>query len=148
MPRMYRSMKSQNNLVRPVVGDTCTKLGVRTPTDLASHNGNASPGEGGMSVVSSIAGFRFRVAKKKCNPEMLPRRLHENGKIPGADNSLHVFRIGEGPFRAGLAQSASRLEPDGDEHGTLQPAWVMPYTEYRQAIVATHEQWTTGEEDE
>ena len=55
-----------------------------------------------MSVVSSIAGFRIRLGKKKCDPEMLPRRLHETGKIPGArgPNSLHVFRIGEGVFES------------------------------------------------
>ena len=52
-----------------------------------------------MSVVSSIAGFRHRAAKCLFSPEMLPKRLHDNGKIPGASgpNSLHVFCIGQAP---------------------------------------------------
>ena len=103
-----------------------------------------------MSVVSSIAGFRHRLAKKKFDPEMLPRRLDENGKIPGArgPNSLHVFRIGAGAFEPAPLNDDLRLEPDQDEHGTVQPTRVMPYNEYRGAVVATCEQWASGEEDE
>ncbi len=150
MPQMYRSMKAQVNLLRPSIGDSCTKLGVRDPKDLKSRDGRAHPGEGGMSVVSSIAGFRHRVAKCLFSPEMLPKRLHDNGKIPGASgpNSLHVFCIGQGAFESAMLTEDLRLEPDEDEHGTVQPARIMPYDDYRRAIVDTCEQWRSGEEDQ
>jgi hypothetical protein len=149
MTRAYRSMKSESNAVRPVLGDSSSKLGIR-PVDLQERDGNAHPGEGGMSVVSSIAGFRRRIVKKKFSPEMLPVRMSDSGKIPGASgrNSLHVFRIGDGDFEAGSLNEVLLLQPDNDDHGTVQPAHVMPYNDYRQAIIDTRDQWVSGEEDE
>jgi hypothetical protein len=142
-------MKSEAGAVRPVVGDSSSKLGIR-PVDIEQRQGNAHPGEGGMSVVSSIAGFRRRIAKKKFSPEMLPVRMNDSGKIPGASgrNSLHVFRIGEGAFEAGSLNELLFLQPDEDDHGTVQPAHAMPYNDYRRAIIDTRDQWVSGEEDE
>lgn len=54
MPRMYRVMKQSDTDGKPEIGDTATKLGIRE-TDLPPRDGNAHPGEGGMSVVSSPA---------------------------------------------------------------------------------------------
>ncbi len=76
--------------------------------------------------------------------------MNDSGRIPGAlgPNSLHIFRIGEGPFESSPMTPLLRLEPDQDEHGTVQPSHVMPYNSYRQAIVDTCEQWVSGEGDE
>ncbi len=55
MPRAYRVMKAEGEPLRPVIGDAATKLGVRA-RDLAPDNeGNAQPGQGGMSVISSVS---------------------------------------------------------------------------------------------
>ncbi len=144
MPRMYRVMKKSRQEMTPEVGNTAVKLGVRDGSDggrvdLAKDNGNAPPGRGGMSVVSCIAGLRRRMKKGLCRPDMVPKRLHDAGKIPGAmgPNSLHLFRHGEGPFANGPVTAQLSLVIDGDDHGTIQPAALMPYDEYRQAIVGT-----------
>jgi hypothetical protein len=148
MPRMYRVMKRGEAEVRPEVGDTSTKLGVREG-DLPPQGGNAHPGNGGMSVVSCIAGFRRRMMEGLCNPTMIPKRLHDAGKIPGAigHNSLHLFRHGGGPFVRSAVTDRLTLVPDGDDHATVQPSRVMAYTEYRQALVTTRNDWVSGEGD-
>ena len=98
---MYRVMKRAESDAKPEVGDTATKLGVREK-DLIPRDGNAHPGEGGMSVVSCIAGFRRRMSRGLCNPMMVPQRLHDKGRVPGAIGKqyLHLFRHGDGPFDA------------------------------------------------
>ena len=68
MPRAYRIMKSEGTTLRPVVGDSATKLGVRPKDLLPDAEGNALPGKGGMSVLPSIAGLRRRLAEKRFNP--------------------------------------------------------------------------------
>ena len=57
---------------------------------------------GGVSVVSSIAGLRRRVAKNLFSPNMVPQRLSDLGKVPGAigPRNLHLFRIGEGALNS------------------------------------------------
>jgi len=148
MPRMYRVMKRAEPEVKPEVGDTATKLGVRE-RDLPPRDGNAHPGEGGMSVVSCIAGFRRRMMRKLCSPKMVPKRLHDTGKIPGAigSQSLHLFRHGEGSFEHSSVTEQLTLVPDGDDHATVQPSAVMVYADYRQALVNTRNDWVSGEDD-
>ncbi len=149
MPTSYRSMQTDGHEVRPLLGDTATRLGVRD-RDLRPDGGNAHPGRGGMSVVSSVAGLRRRVQNGLFPPSMVPVRLNDNGKVPFAsgNNLLHVFRIGQGPFAAGPITEELILQPDHDDHGTVQPIVIMPYQEYKQAIVRTRDLWTCGEEDD
>jgi hypothetical protein len=40
------------------------------------------------------------------------------------------------------------LVPDRDDHGTVQPAAVLPYQEFKQAIYDTRDQWVSGEEED
>lgn len=103
-----------------------------------------------MSVVSSIAGLRRRVARQIFSPGMVPQRLNDLGLVPGAmgSNSLHLFRIGEGNFELGPLTDQLTLVPDLDDHGTVQPAASMPYEEYKQAIYDTQNQWVSGEGDD
>jgi hypothetical protein len=150
MPRAYRTMKAEGNPPRPVVGDSATKLGVRGQDLAPDEAGNARPGKGGMSVVSSIAGLRRRVARNLFSPAMVPQRLSDLGKVPGAigPQTLHLFRIGEGGFERGELTERLMLVPDHDDHGTVQPAATMPYGEYKQAITETRDQWVSGEGDD
>ena len=148
-------MKSEGNPPRPVLGDSAAKLGVRDgqgggTADLAPDaGGKAVPGRGGMSVVSSLAGLAFRVARGMFPPDLVPVRLNDSGQVPGASgrNTLHVFRIGGGEFENALLNDELRLAPDRDHHGTVQPAVVMAYGEYRQAIHRTRDDWESGEAD-
>lgn len=150
MPRAYRPMKAEGDPPRPVLGESATKLGVREKDLSPDDDGNAQPDKGGVSVVSSIAGLRRRIAKGRFSPSMVPQRLHDLGKIPGAmgNNSLHLFRIGDGPFESGPLTEKLRLEPDVEDHGTIQPAHIMPYDEYKQAIVDTKDLWQSRESND
>jgi len=132
----------------PHVADTATGLGVRErdlPPDDAGH---AHPGQGGMSVVSCIDGLRRRVAKRKFPPTLVPERLHN--RVPGAagSNDLRVFRIGEGRFERGVLTESVTLEPDVDDHGTMQPCVSMHITAFKAAIISTRPMWCDGECDE
>lgn len=150
MPRAYRPMKAEGEPPRPVIGDTATKLGVRE-RDLAPDNeGNARPRHGGMSVVSSVAGLRRRVARHVFSPSMVPQRLNDSGLVPGAigPNNLHLFRIGNGSFELAFLTDRLMLVPDRDDHGTVQPAAVMPYQAFKQAIYDTRDQWGSGEAED
>ncbi|HVA50170.1 MAG TPA: hypothetical protein VNH11_27645 [Pirellulales bacterium] len=143
-------MQADRAKLRPVIGDSATKLGVRARDLKPDADGNARPDAGGVSVVSSIAGIRRRLAKRLFSPSMLPQRLSDLGKVPGANgpNSLHLFRLGEGDFISGTITEQIALKPDRDDHGTLQPAFVMPYESYRQAIIDTRDLWCSGEGDD
>jgi hypothetical protein len=143
-------MKAENVPLRPVIGDTATKLGVREKDLAPDEDGNVRPGQGGMSVVSSIAGLRRRVARNIFSPSMVPQRLSDLGKVPGAlgPNTLHLFRIGEGRFEHGPVADQLVLAPDRDDHGTIQPASTMRYQDFKQAIMETRDQWVSGENDD
>jgi len=151
MPKAYRSMKSERDPPKPIVGDSATTLGAR-PRDLVlDATGNAVPGQGGVSVFSSISGIARRF-QLHFPPDMVPERLHHAGKVIGASerNALRVFRLGEGKYEAGLIATDLNLVPDGDEspdHGTIQPDRVMPLDNYKRAIVDTRSLWVDGEND-
>ncbi|HQX53895.1 MAG TPA: hypothetical protein PLY87_16520 [Planctomycetaceae bacterium] len=152
MPKAYRSMKADGDPPIPIIGDAATKLGVRPRDLLPDPDGNAIPGDGGVSVFSSIAGIARRL-KLGFPPEMVPERLHDAGKVIGAigPNSLRVFRLGVGKYEAGPIASDLYLVPDGDDnrdHGTIQPDRVMPFIDYKQAIANTQSLWLDGENDE
>jgi hypothetical protein len=143
-------MKAEGDPPRPVLGQSATTLGVRIRDLAPDEQDNAQPGQGGMSVVSSIAGLRRRVNRRIFSPKMVPQRLNDLGKVPGAigSNTLHLFRIGEGVFERGLITDQLMLVPDYDDHGTIQPATAMPYQKYKQAIADTRDQWVNGEDDD
>ncbi len=150
MPRAYRPMRAEGEPLRPVIGDSATRLGVRE-RDLAPDNeGNARPRQGGMSVVSSVGGLRRRIARQIFSPGMVPQRLSDSGLVPGAigPNSLHLFRIGNGSFELAVLTDRLMLVPDRDDHGTVQPEAVIPYQEFKQAIYDTRDQWVSGEADD
>lgn len=147
-------MTSGGDPLRPMLGDAATKLGIRDgqngrPDLKPDAAGNAVPAQGGMSVVSSIAGLAARVAAGRFPPSLVPQRLNDSGQVPGAigRNTLHVFRIGEGIFENGPLNDELQLVPDQHHHGTVQPAKVVAYAEFRQALTDTRDAWQSGEAD-
>ena len=84
------------------------------------------------------------------SPNMVPQRLNDLGKVPGAmgPNTLHLFRIGDGDFSSGALTDLLTLEPDHEDHGTIQPARTMHYEAYRQAVYDTRDLWVSGEDDD
>jgi len=147
MPTAFRPMKQDHDEL-PRVADTAAGLGVREHDLTPDEAGHAHPGQGGMSVVSCIDGLRRRIAKRKFPPTLVPERLHN--RVPGAagSNDLRVFRIGDGRFERGVLTEGVTLEPDVDDHGTMQPCFSMHITAFKAAIVSTRPMWCDGECDE
>ncbi len=144
-------MKSEGDPPKPVLGDSATKLGIRECDMTPDAEGNAVPGEEGLSVFSSIAGIGRRIPDR-FPPGMVPARLHDAGKVIGASghHSLRVFRLGKGEYEEGEIADRLLLVPDGDDnpdHGTIQPDQTMPMDDYKQAIADTKEFWEDGEDD-
>lgn len=146
MPTAFRPMREDYDSL-PRVADVAWGLGLR-PCDLTpDESGQAQPGRGGMSVVSGIDGLRRRVAKKKFPPTLVPERLHK--RVPGAigSNDIRVFCVGEGSFERGTVTEQVVLEPDRDDHGTMQPSGAMEITVFKEALIATRSLWRDGESD-
>lgn len=152
MPKLLRSMQCENGHVRPQLGDTATKLGVRESDIRRDENQLVQPRRGGVSVVSSLDGLRRRVAKKRFPPTMIPRRLADRRIVPGAigPNTLHIFRIGEGAFADGILNEHLFFEVDrqDNDHGTIQPNTLVTIEVFRSAVQATQLDWSCGEENE
>lgn len=150
MPKALRPMKSDGNPPLPIVGDGAKYLCLRTKDLPPDTDGNAVPDQGGLSVVSSMQGLRIRMQRGKFPPTMVPRRLADQGILPGAigKNDIVVFALGNGAFEEGVIAENLKLVPDVDHHGTIQPDRVMPYEQYRTAIHETKNLWRDGEKDE
>ena len=138
MPRVYRVMKRSDG--KPALGATATTLGVRSSIDIAPDaSGDVHPNNGGMSVSPSLRALpMFRV----------PRRLQ--ALVPGAagSNSHAVWRMGEGPFVAGVIAERLQFRPDpqNSSHGFIEPSDRMSLTEYELALHATQDDWLIDEE--
>src|SRR5262245_5119252 len=87
----------------PKIGPTARALGVRVPRDIPVADGLVSPGTGGMSVAPSW---------RELPPWRIPRRL--NHLAPGAagNDTDACWRMGEGPFEAGVVADRLVLRPD------------------------------------
>ncbi|MDA1016416.1 MAG: hypothetical protein O3A00_18405 [Planctomycetota bacterium] len=40
------------------------------------------------------------------------------------------------------------VAPDNNDHGTIQPAFLMPHAVYKQSIYDTQDLWMSGEADD
>jgi hypothetical protein len=147
MPSAFRPMRQENDNL-PCLADNATGLGLRSRDLRPDDSGLAHPGRGGPSVVSCIEGLRRRVAKGRFPPTLIPERLHR--RVPGAigSNDLRVFRIGDGRFERGSLTELVALEPDIEDHGTMQPSMPMEIVVFKAAIIATRTMWQDGEADE
>lgn len=145
MQTAFRPMKDDDNL--PLVADNATGLGFRARDLTPDESGQAQPGCGGMSVVSGIDGLRREVAKKRFPPTLVPERLHKC--VPGAivSNDIRVFCVALGYFERGAVNEQVVLEPDRDDHGTMQPSMAMEITVFKEALIATRSLWRDGESD-
>lgn len=146
MPIAFRPMREDKDRL-PEVRNVASGLGLR-PRDLTpDETGRAQPGRGGMSVVSGIDGLRARMARRRFPPTLVPRRLQQ--RVPGAigADDIRVFCVGEGRFERGAVTEQVVLEPDRDDHGTMQPSIAMDINVFRAALIATRSHWRDGEGD-
>ncbi len=140
MPVIYRSMLIEDD--KPKNGSTATTLGVRVPPDKNADisvevDGTVLPNTGGMSVAPAWRSLPiFRIS----------RRLRD--KIEGAAGSADVFcwRMGNGPFIAGIVASGLVLNPDSMIHGTVQPESAMPLADYQAKLGETRDHWAIDED--
>jgi len=132
---------------KPITGDTGSKLGVRDSDLTIDDSGNAVPGTGGTSVIEPMPGLKLFL--QGMSPTMVPRRLHDNGKILGASgsNAKRVFRVGSGIWVTGNLTPDLKVVPDTGHHGTIQPDTLTLMSNFRNAIKATRNDWADGECD-
>ena len=144
IPGAYRIMKSEGTTLRPVVGDSATKSGSPAEKFTTRRGGQCIAWEGRHVCVAVDCRVATPTRGKAVESgRMVPRRLYDLGVVPAAagENTLHIFRIGDGVFERGPIALCLTLLPDPDidgktgDHGTIEPATTMRYDEYRQAII-------------
>lgn len=133
-PLMYRVMQAEGEY--PMTGDSATTLGARVPKDIPADGQIVRPRTGGMSVRPRISDI----------PAMfLPRRLKHLNRAATGNNSLIVWRSGEGPFASLPVTKDLTLRPDAPDHGVVEPAVETAFDSYQNALWATRESWVNGE---
>ena len=122
---VYRSMKDNNGL--PEIGNTARSLGARPGpgpnTDIpVDSTGMVNTDDGGMSVAPH---------PKKLPDFRRPPEFEGTGKDP-------VWSINTNNLGPKL-----KYVPDSDSstHGTIQPAYKMPYNDYQSALADTQQYW-------
>lgn len=139
--------------VRPMIGSTGRRLGVRVPpaepSDVSPDEaGNVAPDTQtnrlaeGMSVAPELA---------LLYPHRIPERLA--WLVPGArgPNQDRVFRLGDGPFTRRQVGQSLELVPDPGltpRHGVVQPASEMNVETFRGELAATQARWIVDEPEE
>jgi len=132
MPRMFRIMKRDDDGM-PKVGESATTLGVRAHEVDLDADGNAIPGDKGMSVNP-----RWQDAPLS----MIPKRFGTGGR--GSDTNF-CFCRGEGEFKQGPCGPGLELLPDSPTHGIVRPAALTPRAMFVAALHATRSEWVVDE---
>jgi hypothetical protein len=147
MPLIWRGMKIDGD--KPQVGRGASLLGVRVgdkkDDDInPDGKGCVQPGQGGMSVSSSLEALP---------PHRVPRRLKRAypERFPDADatNQHWCWSFGEGTFEAGRVGDHLCFRPDPEDskrHGFVEPDDTMLLEDYETALAATRDQWRRWEE--
>jgi hypothetical protein len=131
MPTVFRSMKLDATDGMPLRGQTATTLGIRQSdfdidpvTTMVAKNGK------GTSVSPSCG--------------QLPQALRP-AKFPGGlgGKNLVCFKIGIGPWQAGIVAPGLDLFPDPNDpgHGYITPEVPMLLKDLEDAIEATRANW-------
>jgi hypothetical protein len=143
MPTVFRSMKAGDDGL-PIVGDRSRELGVRVPpnphadidvdsnTNLVVLNGN------GMSVVENW---------RDLSDHLIPARLSTIVPQAVGSNDLKCFRLGDGPFVAGLLAAGLELvlKPGSSRHGNLTPTTAVTVAQFQALLAATRADWVEDE---
>ncbi len=127
---------------KPMVGPGARMLGVRVPVDIVGDgNGLVYPNTGGMSVAPTLADLP---------PHRIPRRLRGLPGLAGAtgSNTLHIGRLGDGPFAPSAVASGLlvRIDPGDARHGLVEPDAIMLLSECSRALAATRPRWEIDED--
>ena|GEM_PF-929010 len=117
---IYRSMK-MDDLGFPLVEESARGLGVRVNNDIPVVEGFVSNLTGGMSVAPNDP--------RNLPPHRRPESLGGTGKDP-------IFEMNTNNLPPGLTYI-----PDKPGHGTIQPAFPMPYETYRALLSSTKLLW-------
>lgn len=117
---IYRSMK-MDNMGMPIEEESARGLGVRVNGDIPVIEGMVSPFTGGMSVAPD-------------DPKNLP--LHRRPANLGGTGKDPVFVMNTKDLPYGLM-----YDPDKPDHGTIQPAFPMPYEAYKALLSTTKLLW-------
>ena len=116
---VYRGMREDNGA--PETGDTARSLGARPDIDIPiDSDGNVTPGQGGMSVAPNA---------EDLPPHRKPPELGGTGKDP-------VWEYDTNNLPPEL-----QYVPDSSTHGTIQPSYTMPYSDYQNALANTSSDW-------
>lgn len=135
MPLIYRAMLRDGE--HPAVGPSRKMLGVEIPGDIAEQLGEVRPNQGGMSVSPTWRDLpRHRV----------PRRLKHLAPKASGSNAYECWRLGDGPFEAGVVAEGVSLRPDRPGHGLVEPSRAMPAQDYQRYLATTRDLWEVDEE--
>lgn len=119
----------------PKIGDSRNMLGVR-PVDITPDEaGDVRPCGVGMSVNPSL--FAMLMVH-------IPRRwrtLNTKFKSARGDDSVVVFKLGEGDFVRGDVATDLVLNPTSPRHGVVEPETKMPFEQYKKALGSTQSNW-------
>ena len=137
MPKIYRVMLKVEG--KPAVGDTANRLGARPQIDIRSdQNGHVRPETGGMSVSPGLNAVPTR---------LVPERLRSIVAGARGKNEHSIWSMGSGAFFFGEVafRLILRLDPENNKHGFVEPAALMPFDNYQNALAATQDAWREDE---
>jgi hypothetical protein len=140
MPLFYRAMTKTLD-GKPAIGPNPRALGVRTPPhetpDIRpDERGNVAPETGGMSVAPSW---------RQLPPWRIPKRLSSLCAGARGKNEDACYKLGAGAFEPGAISERLFFRPDAPDHGLVEPATVMPLSDFQAALAATQNEWQIDE---
>jgi hypothetical protein len=108
----------------PAIGDSARVLGARSGTDIpVDEDGLVRPGEGGISVSADDPMYLPRFRR--------PLQLDGTGKDPVW--SVNQQELGE--------DLSFRPDPRNPTHGFIEPARVMTFERYQEALHKSRRRW-------
>ena len=112
-------------------------LGVKLGDDINSDAGGiVHPRNGGMSVAS---------AWRELPAHRIPGRLRDRCPKAAGPDSVHCWKMGEGPFSDGMIRENLALRVDHPTHGVVEPAGELSAEAFQAALEETRTAWRIDE---
>jgi hypothetical protein len=142
MPTVYRSMKAAADGL-PVVGDQSKELGVRVPPN---RHADMDVDNAGMVVLNGL-GMSVVANWRDLPDHLIPRRLSTIVPQAAGSNDLRCYRLGEGPFAAGILAAGLELvlKPGSSRHGNVTPTFAVTVAQFLALLAATRADWVEDE---